>query len=124
MLEQLYAMHREVVILAVPSKLLTAQGAVFTDGNAASEDTRFFDNTSYLSQLHWDVINSAEKKTTDEDRRIKCAEALVFPKVEAEDIKKVFCKNLLQRKEVLGQLPSELFISLVQVNQELFYFAK
>jgi hypothetical protein len=31
---------------------------IFTDGNAASSSTIFYDDTRYLNKLNWEIINS------------------------------------------------------------------
>lgn len=69
-------------VLAISPQILDIQGTVVSDGNAASQYTRFYTANDGIGQLRFDIIYS--KWWTDMDivaqfnkKRIKCAEVLV-----------------------------------------------
>lgn len=70
--------QNDLVILCFNRELLVQDGVIFTDGNAASSPTNFFDDVSRLDELDWDCIWAEYWKDFGEDgRRKRCAEVLV-----------------------------------------------
>ena len=72
-----------LVILGIEPSVLLSENTIFTDGNAAASNTRFYKEISQVSQLPWDVIKARYWTDYLDGKRIKCAEALVYPKVES-----------------------------------------
>ena len=67
----------DIVILAFDKRLLSNEGTWFTDGNAASNATKFYYHLSDLSGLDWECIEGAYWTDYDDGRRTRCAEILV-----------------------------------------------
>ena len=66
-----------LVILFFDRELLVQDGVVFTDGNAASAPTNFFNDVSRLADLDWDCIRAEYWNDYQDGIRIRCAEVLV-----------------------------------------------
>ena len=67
----------EIVILCLEKELLCREGSVFTDGNAASDATRFCNTSEELEQLDWECLRSVRWNEFPDGRRKRCAEVLV-----------------------------------------------
>lgn len=69
-------------VLAISSEVLDFEGTIITDGNAASEYTRFFSPSDGIDRLDFVIIydewwNSNDPLEKAIKKRIKCAEILV-----------------------------------------------
>jgi len=80
----------QIAIIAVDSSIIGKPGVIFSDGNAASERTRFYQDVGNLSKLQWDIINSKYWTNFEDGKRIKCAEVLVPRKVNVNLIERIF----------------------------------
>ena len=69
--------QEELVILYVNKFVMLFPGTVFTDGNAASRSTRFFDDLENLDQLDWECLRAEYWSDFVDGRRKRCAEVLV-----------------------------------------------
>ena len=121
MLKQLQVFHQDVAILGITPDVMFQRGTVFTDGNAACTDTRFFKKPSSLSRRRWDIIRSNDWDSYDDGKRIKCAEVLVYPSVSARDIAAIFCQTHLQMSRVLANIGQKHVSLPVFVRSDLFF---
>jgi len=71
----------------------------FFDGNAASSDSHFYIKLKNLEKLDWKVITQSSW-TNNEEKRKKCAEFLVYPKIEPEDFYQIVVFNEKALKKV------------------------
>jgi len=85
--------QNDIVILAIDRNILFKENVIFTDGNAANDITRFFKNTNSLNQLNWDCIWGDYWSGLEDGKRQRMAEALVFPDIPSNRIRKIFCNN-------------------------------
>ena len=100
--------QNDIVILGVDPTILLEPQSVFTDGNAASGGTRFFNETKQLDQLNWDCIRGPRWSTFADGRRIRCAEVLVYPSISISRVQAVFCNSpatLAAIKPLLNKQP-------------------
>ena len=70
-------MQDDIVILCLDRNLIFGDGAVFTDGNAASNPTSFFNDLRHLGSLDWQCIRAERWNEFEDGRRKRCAEVLV-----------------------------------------------
>ncbi|MBK8981087.1 MAG: DUF4433 domain-containing protein [Ignavibacteria bacterium] len=69
---------------------------LFTDGNAASNETHFFDNFSEAySKIHWDVFDAIYWNNFPDGRRKRNSEVLVFNHIETAYFKRIAVNNNL-----------------------------
>ncbi len=86
-------MQNEIVILVFGGELISSFGAIFTDGNASSDDTRFFNNRNALNQLDWNCLNDWSWCNHRDGKRTRMAEVLVPNHVGIERLNKIVCNS-------------------------------
>jgi hypothetical protein len=109
----------DYVILGIDKKILLSMNTLFTDGNAANRDTKFYNDLRKLSKLKWNCINSNDICFNGDERRVKCAEVLVYPEIKIQSIKKIFCKNEELKNKVIDILDNNLIFDL-EIKKSLF----
>lgn len=77
MLYRRRARRDDLVILFLDRELLVQDGVAFSDGNAASGPTNFFNDVSLLDSLDWECIRAEYWNEYQDGTRIRCAEVLV-----------------------------------------------
>lgn len=115
------SIHRELVILAIDKRILKQKDVLFTDGNAASHVTQFYNTLEDLSKLNWDCIECNNWNDYPDGKRIRCAEVLVFPKIPADYIQKIYCDNTTLKEYAIDQI-EHLTNATIEVNTNLYFF--
>ena len=108
MLSKRREMQSELAILCISKSALLFDGAVFTDGNAASGDTRFFGDCRHLDQLDWACIRAPYWPDFPDGKRKRCAEVLVPDRLGLEHLQGVVVSNDEAARAVHGVLPQLL----------------
>jgi hypothetical protein len=106
-------LQSEIIILGIDRRVLLDSQTVFSDGNAAADNTRFYQGTGQLDQLPWKAIRANYWHDIQDGKRIKCAEVLVYPKVEAPNIRKIYCSSKEQYytvKDILQGRPVDFVV--------------
>jgi len=115
-------LHTELCVLRVDTDVLDLPGAVITDGNAASDYTRFGQSPEGLARVDKELVFA--EYWTDQNqivewqkKRAKCAEVLVPNLVESSFILGAYvsCSESLLRFRTVGSRLS------VTVNSHLFF---
>ena len=108
----------DIVILGIEPQLLLETNVIFSDGNAAAGETRFYRGAQMLNQLPWNVIWAQYWNDFEDGKRMKCAEILVYPTVAPNRIKAVFCRSqkhsnvilaAIQRTDIIGMVYPDLY---------------
>lgn len=110
--------QNDIIILGIDRTILKSDFK-FTDGNAASNSTKFYSEVIDLAKLNWSIINSEYWSGFIDGKRIRCSEILIPNEVKTGSIKKIFCHNSDTEKYVKSKLGC--FEIEVAVNQD-FYF--
>lgn len=87
-------LQHELCVLEVSLSALDEVEFLFTDGNAASRDTRFYKDVKDLAFIPWDVIRADYWNDYADGKRKRCAEVLVFPHVAPRYIVRVHCLSM------------------------------
>ncbi|NMG14227.1 DUF4433 domain-containing protein [Aromatoleum bremense] len=90
--------QNELCLIEVSLSLLESSEFVFTDGNAASRDTKFYKDVKDLAFLPWDVIRASYWNDFPDGKRKRCSEVLVYPYVDPAHIVRIHCASM----ETLG----------------------
>lgn len=85
--------QHDLAVICIDKDLLLCDGTVFTDGNAASDGTKFFRDTQDLRELDWECIRAEYWTEHQDGRRKRCAEVLVPDKVGSEHFRCVVVIN-------------------------------
>lgn len=115
----LYAIrHRqsELCILEISLSVLSRGKFLFTDGNAASRDTKFYNSVEDLSLLPWDVLHARYWSGFEDGKRKKCAEVLLFSEISPEYIKTAHCYSDSCLEDVSG-----LGVDVAKTKELFFY---
>lgn len=100
----LYVNHEhqdDIVIFAFSRDLLLEEQTLFTDGNAAVKNTKFFNNLDNLDELNWECIQSRYWHEFEDGKREVMAEVLVHGKVGIEHLEKIFCYDEATKNFIL-----------------------
>ena len=79
----------DIAIVLLDSGLLFQNGTVFTDGNAASGATSFFNDIKEIDKLDWQCIRADWYRDLPDGIRRRCAEVLVPDTIHPRFIKQV-----------------------------------
>lgn len=113
-------MQNEIVILAIDRNVLLQANAIFTNGNAAAKITHFYREIDNLSQLYWKCIHAEHWNDFTDGKRIRCAEVLVYSRIDISAIKKIICNNFELQQIVSSQI--EKYKNLIaEVNKNLYF---
>lgn len=92
------------VCIRVDVRVCDKQGTIFTDGNAASDATHFFNKPWEIDELPWDIL--LRKRWTgsqiQDGTRKRCAEMLIPDLIEVDYILDVVCSPLCGADFPLG----------------------
>ena len=93
-------LQSDLVVLCVDGRLLWEENVLFTDGNAASGATKFFDNLADLKELDWDCLYADRWNDFDDGKRTRCAEILVPGSVPLSRVARAVVSNEPLRDEL------------------------
>lgn len=99
MLSARRSLQHEIVLLKISPTVLQDGQHVFTDGNAACHRTLFSSNSNVV-ETSIDVLNAKTWFDYIDGKRRRCAELLVYPKVQPVHILSAICSNNALADEV------------------------
>lgn len=86
--------QNSIVILEIDNRFIYQKNSLFTNGNAASNSTIFFNDLTELDKVDLNFILGNGYWTDYQDgKRKKCSEVLAYPIIGRQYILKVHCKN-------------------------------
>ena len=118
MLYSLKSLNRNLCILEIDSSVVTDSIFIFTDGNAASKDTKFFNDICELDALPWGVLEDDYWCNYDDGKRKKCAEVLIYPRINKKYIKSIHCLDYTTSKMIARKISQSVDI---KVTPSLFF---
>jgi len=72
----------------------------FSDGNAASKDTEFYNRLNKLNKIPWDIIKADSWDMIPGGRRKRCSEFLIYPRVPMNRILKFVVNNSKSKSHI------------------------
>ena len=102
----------KIAILCLNKNLLLQEGTVFTDGNAASIETRYFRNPMDLENLDWDCIRAPRWPDFEDGRRKRCAEVLVPEQIPFSHVQKIITRTEDARSRVYETIGEKIKVEL------------
>lgn len=91
--------QHEIVILKISPKVMQDGQHVFSDGNAACRETKFSADPNIVEESI-DALNSTYWSNCIDGKRRRCAELLVYPKVQPIHVLSAICSNKTLAKEI------------------------
>lgn len=106
--------REDLCLLEISLSVLDQHPYIYTDGNAAANATRFFNQVDDVEKLPWDVLNANYWNDKPDGKRKRCAEVLIYNKIESKFIKKIHCHsaiaaNHLARSNINVTVSKQLF---------------
>lgn len=103
--------QRDVIYLSIDAQIMCYCTCIFSDGNAASEKTRFYFHLDDLDKIDWDVVRADIPQYGDEQerkewKRKKSAEVLVKDKIPVRFIKEIYTYDADAKRKVLHIIDS------------------
>lgn len=97
--------QENIVILAVTNRLWIdclwdENEPIFTDGNAASNSTKFYCNLDDLNNLDWDCIKSDKWTNYNDGKRKIMAEVLIADHISSDYIEIIYCFNEKAKEKI------------------------
>ncbi len=113
-------MQNIIVIIAIDRRAIYQEKSIFTDGNATSRQTKFYNSLIGLNELNWQCIKNEYWGDFEDGRRIKCAETLVYPKINVFNFMKIYCYDIKAKREVERCLPENINFR-VELNSKYYF---
>ena len=90
-------------MIEIDLEVLNENDFLLADGNAASKSTRFFKKLSDLREMPWDVLRSSSWFDKKDGKRKRCAEVLIYPKVDHKFIKALHFRDTLPKLDDINK---------------------
>ncbi len=113
--------QNDLAILGVNRDLILKEDILFTDGNASSSSTRFYNNIVNLNLLNWNCINGEYWHLEKDCKRIKMAEILIPRKVNVQSILKIITLTK-ESKNICSEIIQENNLRIESEVKKQFYF--
>lgn len=119
-------MNREnLILLKVNPHILLANDVAFSDGNAATSTTKFYNDIQDFNRLNWSLINKGswnhyEYEIKKEQGRIMCSEVLVKDNIPCYYITDLFTFNQNSIERILPMFPNHLGIN-ISINNKMYF---
>jgi hypothetical protein len=110
----------DLVLLNVLPQLLVAETVLFSDGNAASQSTKFYKDIEEFNRLPWDCINDEVWSRHADGKRFRCAEVLVPDRIPPPYILEVLCPNERVLEKVVKLFPNHFGIR-TKIEPTMFF---
>ena len=120
MLSCLRCIQEELVVFAINyERVMMLDQVVFTDGNAASGGTNFYQNIDDLEKLDWDCLNDDWWTNTEDGKRKRAAEVLIPHHLPRGFITRIYVVNKVIKEMVESMVyPQPL---PVEVKERMFF---
>jgi hypothetical protein len=101
-----------LILLRITPHIILEKDVFFSDGNAASRTTKFYNNVDKLSELNWDLINEKWYDDSNETKKKKMSEVLVKHHIKRHYIDEIVFNNENHWNTLLKLFPNHLGIKI------------
>ncbi|EPR73429.1 hypothetical protein ADIWIN_1459 [Winogradskyella psychrotolerans RS-3] len=109
-----------LVLMRINPHILMEDDVSFSDGNAASRTTKFYNNLDDFNNLNWTTIQNEYWTNYPDGKRIKCSEVLVKKMIPMYYVTDLFVYNQNALKKVISFFPNHLGIK-TEIKNNLYY---
>jgi hypothetical protein len=108
-----------VLLEIIPHVLVQKKKTLFSDGNAATEETNLYKDQDKLENINWKLLQEGKWVDGTESQRIMCSEVLVPEKIEVFYIQKIIVKAKDILKIIYPLFPNHKGIP-IEINPDYF----
>ena len=114
-------LQRDLAVLYITLTVVDEPNVLFTDGNAASRQTKFYDDFDKLSELDLQVLNDDRWDHHENGKRRRCAEVLVPNAIQFENVSRIVVQNEIADQKVGKALAESGTICERRVEPSYFF---
>jgi hypothetical protein len=112
-----------VLIEVLPHVLVQITETLFSDGNAAMEETKLYDNIEKFDVLDWKQINDGLWAVKTDSQRIMCSEVLVPDEIAPYYMQRIIVQNKSVLHELMAAFPNKYGIEII-LDSDYFAFPR
>jgi hypothetical protein len=112
-----------VLIEVLPHVLVQLPQTLFSDGNAAIEETKLFDNIEKFDVLDWTQLNDGIWSVKADSQRIMCSEVLVPDEIAPCYMQRIIIQNNSVLHELMAAFPNKYGIEII-LDSDYFAFPR
>jgi len=113
------ALNQIVLLEIIPHVLVQKKETLFSDGNAAIEETNFYKDRNKLENINWGLLQEGKWVRGTDSYRIMCSEVLVPETIEVFYIQKIIIISETTIENILPLFPNHKGIS-IEINPDYF----
>ena len=113
--------YGRIIFIRIRSKIVLHKAFCFTDGNAASQNSREYYDLGNLNRIDWNVVNGTYWNDEFDGKRKRCAEFLIYPNVERRFFDLIIVKSYDIKREVESILQKLEFRLNVEHNPAYYF---
>jgi hypothetical protein len=110
----------EICFICIENKILLLDGVYFSDGNAASDATNFYNDLNNLDKVPWDVIRASYWSNYKDGKRRRNAEVLVPHEISPKYFIRIVVSNEKMYKDAKDKIDGDIKIDI----DRNFYFRR
>lgn len=114
----------EIFFILINSFIISDHNSIkyaFTDGNAASTETRHYYSLNKLNEISWDVIKSPYWNDFPDGKRKRSAEFLIYPGIPISEVWYFCVSNEKMKKVIEKKLKRNRVEKEVRIDKEMFF---
>lgn len=108
-----------LLLEVIPHILVQEENILFSDGNAAQQETNFYHNQNEMNNINWQFLQEGKWIKGTESHRVMCSEVLVPDRVEVFYINRIILKDTYILENVMRLFPNHKGIE-IEINDEYF----
>ena len=112
-----------VLIEVLPHVLVQITETLFSDGNAAMEETKLFENIEKFDNLDWTQLNDGLWSVETDSKRIMCSEVLVPEEIAPYYMQRIIVQNYSVLHELMAAFPNKYGIEVI-LDSDYFAFPR
>lgn len=108
-----------LLLEVIPHILVQEKNTLFSDGNAAQQQTNFYHNQNELENINWQLLQNGKWIKGTESQRVMCSEVLVPKCVKVFYINRIILRDTFILENVMLLFPNHKGIE-IEINDEYF----
>jgi hypothetical protein len=113
-------LRQDLAVVRVNPNILLHGNVLFSDGNAASRSTSFYQSIEDFNKLNWKCINDQYWTNYPDGKRFRCSEVLVFGKIPLYYVESISVYTEEHLDSLLKLFPNHLGV-LSEINRDYYF---